>query len=345
MLSHWSQELQKIKAFRAFSLSCEIEGLPISILGFTHTDEGVDLHFLSYSPVNREPVYMDFDKAQSHREEMISQYKPEDQPYLWGRTVYFGNREVPVKSSHGGALGTGQLDSDWILSEALRQGWDWKPFEDYGLMDLSLTTMSLEIDFLELEELLKEPKIRIVRDETHKTYLVEANFELPIGGKFAEPVTLDLADYLPNLEGVIVLHGLELRDMWKDFEAIYEEHRRRGTFTEEKLDAFIQENEESFQHYCPRGMCFPVVNYESAPEISIQCYATDYLETVISRQFSNSSSSMCIMLKTDGELGLRGLPLKNDVIQYAMHPDAKSLKFEVFYVHQRLPLTDIVFER
>lgn len=345
MLSYWSQELQKIKAFRVFSRSCELEGQPIGILGFSHTSEGVDLHLLSYSPVNQESIYMDYDNAQTHRQEMSAQYKSWSQPYLWARKVYFGNRVVSVKSSHGSALGAGQLGSDWVLSEALRQGWDWKPFEDYVLMDLSLTTMSLEMDFLELEELLKEPQIKLERDETSRTYLVEAPFELPIGGTFDEPVALNLADYLPDLEEVIVLHGLELRDMWKDFETIYEVHRTRGTFTEEELDAFIQENEQSFEQYCPRGMCFPVISYESSQEISIQCYATEYLETVISRQYSNSSSAMSIMLKTDGELGSRGLPLRNDVIQYAMAPDAKGLKFEVFYVHQRLPLTDIVFER
>lgn len=344
MLSYWAQELQKIKAFQVLSRSCVLEGQPIGLLGFADVNEGVNLYLLTYAPHDREPVYMDFDKVQTHREEMRNQYKPKAHDYLFARQVYFGSHAVPVKSSQGNALGTGQMGSDWILSEALRQGWDYKLFEDYNLMDLCLTTMTLDLKFEELEGLLSKEPIRLERDETLKTYLIEASFDLPVGGKLKEPVTLNLSDYTEHLEEVIVLNGIELRDMWKDFEAIYEVHRTRGTFTEAELNAFILENERNFEKYCPRGMCFPVVSYEAQPEISIQCYAAAYLETEVRRVYESGASSMGILLKTDGELGKRGLPLKNDVIQYALSPQTQQLKFDVFYVHKRVPLTDVVFE-
>lgn len=344
MLSYWAKELQKINSFQVLSRSCVFEGQPIGILGLADVNEGVNLYLLTYAPVDREPVYMDFDKVQTHREEMRNQYKPNGHDYLFARQVYFGSHAVPVKSSQGNALGTGQMGSDWILSEALRQGWDYKFFEDYNLMDLCLTTMTLDAKFSEIEDLLKESPIRLERDESIKTYMVEAAFDLPVGGKLDELVTLYLADYTEHLEEVIVINGIEMRDMWKDFETIYEVHRTRGTFTEEELEAFILENERNFEQYCPRGMCFPVVSYEASPEISIQCFATAYLDKEVERNYSNSASSMGIMLKGSGELGLRGLPLKNDVIQHAMSPETQNLKFEVFYAHKRVPLTDVVFE-
>ena len=344
MLSYWSQELQKIKAFQVHSRSCVFEGQAIGILGFADVNDGVHLYLVSYSPSSGEPVYMDLDNIKTHREEMHSHYRPESHGYLFARTVSFGAKSFPVKSAQGSALGSGQLNADWVLSEALRQGWDWKLFEDYMLTNLCLTTMTLEMDYSELENLLMEDTITLKRDESHNTYLVGAAYDLPIGGKLPEPVALNLADYIPNLEEVIVINGIELRDMWKDFEAIYEVHRTRGTFTEAELNAFILENERNFEKYCPRGMCFPVVSYEAQPEISIQCYAAAYLETEVRRVYESGASSMGILLKTDGELGKRGLPLKNDVIQYALSPQTQQLKFEVFYVHKRVPLTDVVFE-
>lgn len=344
MLSYWASEMQKIKSFKVFNRIAEEDGQPLSIIGFTQTDDGVDLHILKASKHSREPVFMDRDKPQTHRNQMNWGMKQNEEAPIWARTVLFGDREIMVKSAHGNAVDMGQIKATWILAEALRQGWKWQGFDETSLSALSITTMTLGLDWIELEPLINDvTSIKFERDDDHKAFLVELALELPIQQTFDEPLVVSISKISPECDQTIVLHGIELRDVWLDFEEIYECHRLNNTFPAEALAQFKLENERNFENFCPRGMRFAVVTYEAEPQFSLECHTAAYLDSVVDYSQTVAVSAMSIMIKSSGEVGSRGLPLRTCVIHQPLSADTEMLKFEIFKLHQRIPLGELTF--
>lgn len=344
MFSYWTEQMAKIQAFKAFKGMAEISGKLMSPLGFTLTQEGVELHVLEAASMSHGPVFMDFDKPQTHRMQMTLMMERKEDTPQWVRKVIFGNCEVLVKGSQSNILDATQIKSAWLLGEAFRQGWRCAAFEKAYYPSYYITSMKLDLQWHELESLMDVATVRFERDHFFDTVLLEKAFDLPLQEVFSEPVTVVLNEICPEKTYVLNIQGITLRDVWEDFENIYEHHRLSGAISEADLKHFKEENNKLFQQTCPRGMRFAVVTYEADPEISIECYASEYLEAPVVVHPMGGASAMGFMISSTEGVGSRGLPLKACVIQQPLHPETQRLSFEIFKVSRRVAQADLIFK-
>lgn len=343
MLAYWAQEMEKIKDFKCLNRITKIEGQLLSILGFSRTTEGVTLHILERLIRNRELVSVDMDRPLTHRRRMSVNLQQKEEHLLWTKKVYFGNREYSVKSAYSRGIDSIQIETIWILAEAFRQGWYQQDFEEVTFSDLDMTTIELDMAWEDLDFVLNESTVRFERKDAHKTVLVEAKLELPIEENYFEPVVVNINKNDFSIYQTLIIYGIELRDVWQDFEELYNFHRLNNTFSEETLEQYKLENERNLETICPRGMRFAVVTYEAEPHLSIECHTTAYLDSLEDYRQNGTASAMSIMFNSNGEKGRRGFALRKSVIYYPLSPDTKMLEFEIFKFHRTSHLPDLVF--
>lgn len=344
MFSYWTEQMTSIQAFKALKPMMEESGRLMSPLGLTKTREGVELHFLEASTLRHEPVFMEFEKPETHREQMKAVLSENEEPSIWAKKVFLGSREVLVKGAQRMLLDATQMKGAWILGEAFRQGWRCEVFEKEYDSGYYISSMKLDIEWTELEKLLEISSIRLERDAFFKSFLVEKSLELPIQEIFSEPVKVCLEEICLEKDCYINIQGIDLRDIWKDFEDIYEHHRLSGAISEADLDHFMKENVSQFEQLCPRGMRFPIVTYEADPDISIECYTTAYLESPVIFNQSGSGFGIGFIMASSDDVGSNGLPLRLSVIQQPLSPETKRLEFEIFKVNKRTEQEDLLFK-
>lgn len=96
--------------------------------------------------------------------------------------------------------------------------------------------------------------------------------------------------------------------------------------TAEEITRTRLDFEGKISRICPRGMYFPVVEYECEENISLQFFSKSYLDA----KPSHSGVNMGFLVKPDQPAGILGLKLKAALIQEPVPPDTKTIEAELF---------------
>jgi len=146
---------------------------------------------------------------------------------------------------------------------------------------------------------------------------------LTVGGEY--PDKLRFRDAAGGEERWAQINRVYLSDMWADMEKTFVDPKLQEQIAQAKL-----EFEERFLETCPKGMCFPIIEYECEEGIFLQFYFKAYLEaTPISR-----NSVMGFIVRPDQPTGILGLKLKAAIIQEPVPANTVSIETELFqYQH------------
>ncbi len=250
--------------------------------------------------------------------------------FLHIRSFQVGDRLLETAGANCGSLHNGDYSEAYLLfTQFLQAGWrvsEASPFSTAGWKNLTITNMELREEVEELPEWAEEVWI------TYDTNPQEGAIELPVTlevGKTRE-LSFSLQD---GREATCYINGVYLMDVWAEEERKFADPAYRERMlqhvSEEQLEQMKEQLFEGIGQICPKGMCFPVVEYECTENVGLRFLEKEYLDTV-EKTSKGSATSVLMMCKPDVETGSHGLKMRACVIQTPVEPGVKSVEAELF---------------
>lgn len=154
------------------------------------------------------------------------------------------------------------------------------------------------------------------------------------------PDKLYFRDKISGEQHWVRINRVTLCDMWAEMAKTFANPRLKEQSSEE-VDRSKGEFEELFSEMCPKGMCYPVIEYECEEDIFLQFYSKRWLDA----EPIHKNSVLGFSLKTDEPIGKLGLKLKGDIIQEPMPANTVSIEAELFHYIQIGKEDDIVIAK
>ena len=236
---------------------------------------------------------------------------------------------------------------DWkitaMLSILLEKGWQPKSFTEYSIDEIMITTIDIKGEYGSIPNFQRDEEIKFCKGIDHVQGLVEMPMELTIGREYKEKIWF--VDKSTKEKHWLQINNVYMYDAWAEQEKVYADPQLLKRFSKEELMKMQREHEVEFAEFCPRGMFFPVIEFEAEKDISLQFYNTSWLEAPTQEITSFSCTSYGIFLtREEEELGHGGTPLHADCItDTPMDKDTKKIQVELFFYHKVVDEKDIIF--
>jgi hypothetical protein len=251
-------------------------------------------------------------------------------PFRAVRKVFIGEREFEVHSSQYQRLNIQDCECILLLSELLRHGWQPNGIDFQNIDMLFLVSLKLNGDYAAIPALGENPMLRFTMRPDSVSYLVEQPVTLTVVGKYQ--CKLRFQDAVTGEEHWAQINRVYLLDMWAEMAKTFTDSKLQKQMTPEQIAQAKSDFEERFLEICPKGMHFPIIEYECEEGISLNFYSKAYLDAV--RVHSSRSSSMGFIVGLGQPTGILGLKLKAAIIQEPVPADTVSIEAELFqYTH------------
>lgn len=173
-----------------------------------------------------------------------------------------------------------------------------------------------------------DEELELLCDSNIKTIPLEIPARLTCGEEPEIPFTM-----MDGASAICYINKIEHLDVWAEHERRFSDQayidRMLQYVTMEEFQAMKSQCEEAMESICPRGKHFLLVEYECSADVSLDFYATSYLES--EPQISSGTvSTMIFTHRPDSETGSHGLKLRGCIIQTPMDPEETSLEAELF---------------
>ena len=242
--------------------------------------------------------------------------------------VFIDDREFKVDSSEHRRLNAQDWEDILIIAQFLNYGW--QPDEmDYQNIDmLFLTSLVLDGDYMSIPVSNQNPELRFVMGPCHEVHQVEKPITLVVGEDY--PDRLMFWDVTTGVEHWVQINRVYLLDMWEEADKIFSNPNFQEQMTSEEITQIRLDFERKLLEVCPKGMCFPVIEYECEDELSLKFYTRSFLDAKpLSR-----SSGMGFIIRPDQPTGALGLRLKAALIQEPFPTNTNTIEVELFqYIH------------
>lgn len=250
--------------------------------------------------------------------------------------VGIGEREFAVHQSEHRRLHSQDCESVVILTEFLRHGWQPDGIDIQSIDMLFLCSLELDGDYAAIPTFGENPALRFSMRPASVACLVEQPITLTVGGSY--PDRLWFRDAVTGEKHWAQINRVYLADMWVEMAKTFDDPRLHEKVTPEQIAQARSDFEERFIKICPRGMCFPIIEYECEEDISLQFYSRAYLDaTPVHR-----SSAMGFIVSPDQPTGILGLKLKAAVIQEPFPANTISIEAELLQYHRTTIGSEIV---
>jgi hypothetical protein len=259
-------------------------------------------------------------------------------PFRAVSKVFIGEREFQINSSEHRRLSTQDWKSIFILSEFLRHGWQPDGIDVQSIDMLFLTSLELDGDYTDIPAFGENPALRFTMRPDNVSYLVEQPITLTVGGDYHDK--LWFRDSITGEEHWAQINRVYLSDMWADMAKTFANPKIQEQMTSEQIAQAKSHLEEKLIEICPKGMCFPIIEYECEEDILLRFYSKAYLDAMSIHR----SSGIGFIVSSDQPTGILGVKLKADIIQEPVPANTVSIEAELFqYIHTATG-GDIVFQ-
>ena len=306
-----------------------IEGHSGHIIGMTRKDKQVRLYILEQceSLEDMEPCV-----EHTRREQMKHSMETERNRgfFLHIRSFQVGDRVLETAGATCGNMRNGDYSEAYLLFmkflEAGRRVEEGSPFYTTGWKNLAITNIELREEMEQLPQWDEE--VWITYDTMPKEGAVELPVTLEVGK--TEELSFSLQD---GRDATCYINRVCLTDVWAEEEKRFADPAYRERMlqhvSEEQLEQMKEQLFEGMAQICPRGMCFPVIEYECTENVGLSFLDKDYLDTA-EKPSKGSATSILMMMKPDAETGSHGLKLRACVIQTPMEPGTERVEAELF---------------
>lgn len=247
--------------------------------------------------------------------------------------VCIGNRMLEGRSSVSGsmALETGyDCESALLFANMMRAGWQLPPESGFRVMDwqnIWLTKLVFHTQTDSLPEWNGQ----------------EVTVRLRFGGRshyIEKPVTLTVGEekeiafsYDGGENAVCYLNRVFVMDVWEEYEKMFQKMMQDPELAQKMTKKQIENHREEFYRNlgenCPKGTCYPVVEYECTAEGSLAFYSREFLDAAAGAQ-TGSARIMMMHHRPEESVGKHGLCQQGCVIQTPVSPDARQIEAELF---------------
>jgi hypothetical protein len=257
-------------------------------------------------------------------------------PFMAVENISVGNNEFEVSGAENRKLNIEDVESIIFLSELLRNGWNPEGVDYQNIDMMFLTSIELRGDFAKIPEFENNPALHFTMGRDTTSYPVERPLVLTVNGEYSEKIWFNNEE--TEEEHWVQINRVYLSDMWADVERIYSNPKVFEQMTKEEIFEIKKNFEKDFIKICPKGMCFPIVEYECEDGISLEFHTVKYLEATP----VHTNGSIGFMVRPDDETGILGMKLKAAVIQDPMEPDTEIVEAKLFKYHKTVVLDDII---
>lgn len=341
--------LSHIKEIAVISRNAEIDGVICHIMGMVRRDDHtLQMLILQYDEAYREKLEnAEIAVLTASPGELITNRIEQRgdrnlKPTLCFSSVEkvcFGDLELTTNESGSGKCGTEQWDKVALFTQFLLKGWSPVGIDtkDIGAMFLTNLTFVGTYDAIPAFDTEAPIRFSMRRDSTH--HLVEKPVTLTVGSEY--PDKLYFSDKVSGEQHWVQINSVTLCDMWVEMLKTFDNPRLKEQVSLEELARSKAEFEERFSEMCPKGMCYPVIEYECEEDISLQFYSKRWLDA----EPIHKKSALGFFMKSDEPIGKLGLKLKAAIIQEPMMANIVNIEAELFHYSQIGKSKDIVIAK
>lgn len=250
-------------------------------------------------------------------------------------TVTIGNLSFHTGQSESWPCDLDRFEVTTLLTRFLLSGWNPAGIEDQSLHELVLTALSLDGRFDAIPALEPGAPVRLSMREEPRRHLVEQPITLEVGGAY--PDKLFFTEQDTGRRRWAQINQVALCDMWAEMEELFADPRMKERASEEALARSRAQLEASLAQQCPRGLCYPAVEYECKAGLTLQFYTRRWLDA------PHKPSSHALLFRGEkGRTGRLGLPLKSDLLQDPTPGGTAEVEAELFCCYELFRAEDIV---
>lgn len=258
------------------------------------------------------------------------------QPFGAIKRIYIGNNEFEVSGWENRRLNFQDGESIIFLSELLRKGWNPEGIDYQNIDMLFLTSIEFIGDFIEIPEFENNPHLYFAMGKDTVTYLAEKPVILTVNGEY--PERLRFKNKKTGEEYWAQINRVYLMDMWADMEKTFSDPKILEHMTKEQIYEAKKSFKEHFIKICPRGMYYPIVEYECEDYISLEFHTKKHLES----KPVHTNGSIGFIVNTDKATGILGMKLRAAIIQEPVAADTDIIEAELFKYHKTTIPDDII---
>ncbi|AET68616.1 hypothetical protein Desor_3097 [Desulfosporosinus orientis DSM 765] len=344
------QELQnrlsQIKEIAVISRNAEIDGVICHIMGMVLLDDRtLQMLILEYDEAYREKLEnaeiaeLTVSPGELMTNRIVQRgdrnLKP-TQCFCCVEKVCFGDLELTTNESGSGKCGTEQWDKVALFTQFLLKGWSPVSLDTKDIGAMFLTNLNFVGTYDAIPAFDTGVSIRFSMRRNSIRHLVEMPVTLIVGTEY--PDKLHFTDKVSGEQHWVQINRVTLCDMWTEMSKTFDNPRLKEQVSPEELARSKAEFEERFSEMCPKGMYYPVIEYECEEDISLQFYSKGWLDV----EPIHKNSALGFFMKTDEPMGKLGLKLKADIIQEPMTANTVSIEAELFQYSQVDKSDDIV---
>ena len=338
-IKHIQGLLSRINEVRLINKKLEINGVICNIAGVVRYGQKLRLIILEYDEAYRQKVEeMELSEPCRLRKEETNRYILKSrgsieavQPFRTVNSVFIDGMEFKVNFTENRILDHKDGESVLFLSELLRKGWN-PDGVDYQSIDmLFVTGIEFEGDYDEIPKFDDNVNLHFTMNKDVISYLVEQPVTLVVNGVYPEKLWFkseeDTEKHWAQINRVYLL------DMWAEMEKSFSNPKLLEHMTKDQVDEVKRNVEKSFTEFCPKGMYYPVIEYESEEDISLEFHTKKFLD---SKPVHKRNGSIGFIISPDKKTGILGEKLKPAIIQEPVSQDTVIIEAELFKYHKTI---------
>lgn len=335
--------LSRIDEIKVIGKSKKIKGVICNIAGLVRYGSKLRLIILEYDEQYSEKleereiaeICGDIQIPETNRTILKSREEP-TQPFRFIEEVILGDNKLRVNGTESRRLSVQDGESILFLSELLRSGWRPEGIEYQNIDMLFLTSIELDGDFDKIPNFDNNNQIRFIVGWDTSTYLLEKPITLLVGGEYTDKLWFKNKD--TSKEYWAQINRVYLMDMWDEMEKTFSNPKLLEHMTKEEIPKAKKDFEEKFLQICPKGMYYPVVEYESEEDISLQFYTKQYLDSLP----ANNNGGIGFIIRPEKSTGILGEKLKVAIIQEPVPANTTTIEAELFQYSKTSKVDDII---
>lgn len=250
--------------------------------------------------------------------------------------VFIGENEFVVYRTERRRLDAKDPESILTIAKFLDNGWQPSGIEDFSIDMLFLTTLKVSGDFDSISACSRDQELRFILGPHSEVHQVEKPITLIVGDNYKDKIVFHDKD--TGEEHWVRINRVYLSDIWEEMNKIFTHPKLKEQLTAEEIARVRSDFENKFREVCPRGMYYPVIEYECEEDISLQFYSRAFLDA----QPLNKGSSMGFLIRPDQPTGILGLKLKAIAIQEPVPANTGVIEAELFQYTRIISGGDII---
>lgn len=335
--------LSRMDEIKTIGKSAEIDGVVCNVAGIVRYGLQLRLVIFEYDEHFRQEIeemeiaeLCDIEQgAETNRIRMKSKEKV-SQPFRDIKSVFIGDTEFEVSGSENQRLSVKDGESVLFISEFLRNGWNPEGIEYQDIDILFLTSIELAGEFAKIPDFESDALLHFTMRNDSSSYLVEQTVNLVVDGDYPEKLLFKSKE--DGEEHWAQINRVHLNDMWSEMEKTFSDPKLLNHMTEEQIANAKKDFEKNFIEVCPRGMCYPIIEYECEDSISLQFYTKKYLDS----KPVHNNHSIGFIVGADKPTGILGRKLKAAIIQEPISVNTECIEAELFQYHKTTTPDDII---